>query len=88
MIFSTNNIQTDIIKDILLEEREVALSVVRLDKLHPVISGNKLFKLHYFLKDTLPQSTAEIVTFGGAFPIILWQPHLHVNNYNCHVQVL
>ena len=67
MIFSTNNIQTDIIKDILLEEREVALSVVRLDKLHPVISGNKLFKLHYFLKDTLPQSTAEIVTFGGAF---------------------
>ena len=67
MIFSTSNISTQFIKDSLLDEKQVTLSVLRLDMVHPVISGNKLFKLDYFLKDLPQHSSAEIVTFGGAF---------------------
>jgi 1-aminocyclopropane-1-carboxylate deaminase len=49
----------------LLIEKEVRLSVLRLDTIHPAISGNKLFKLFYYLKDVSSDST--IITFGGNY---------------------
>ncbi len=32
---------------------QVNLSVLRLDKIHPVISGNKWFKFKYYLQDAM-----------------------------------
>ncbi|MEO5890459.1 MAG: pyridoxal-phosphate dependent enzyme [Ferruginibacter sp.] len=40
--------------------------MLRLDEIHPVISGNKLFKLYYFMQKALQEKNG-IVTFGGAY---------------------
>ncbi len=37
-----------------------------MDKIHPIVSGNKIFKLKYFLEEALA-GRKEIVTFGGAY---------------------
>ncbi len=41
--------------------------MLRLDEIHPVISGNKLFKLIYFLEEAKKSKHQKIVTFGGAY---------------------
>lgn len=46
---------------------EITLSVARLDKIHPEVSGNKLFKLYYFVEECLQTSHKTILTFGGAY---------------------
>jgi 1-aminocyclopropane-1-carboxylate deaminase len=47
------------------------VSVLRLDKIHPVISGNKWFKLRYYLEDAKAKGKKSILTFGGA-----WSNHI------------
>jgi 1-aminocyclopropane-1-carboxylate deaminase/D-cysteine desulfhydrase-like pyridoxal-dependent ACC family enzyme len=49
----------------------VKISVLRLDKIHPVISGNKWFKLKYHLEHFKNNSYKGILTFGGA-----WSNHI------------
>jgi 1-aminocyclopropane-1-carboxylate deaminase/D-cysteine desulfhydrase-like pyridoxal-dependent ACC family enzyme len=56
---------TEIYDDVLLREK-ITLSLLRLDEIHPVISGNKIFKLHYFLQQAI-SSKKKLITFGGAF---------------------
>lgn len=51
----------------LYQQKNVALNVLRLDEIHPVISGNKWFKLKAYVKDALVQNKKNIITFGGAF---------------------
>lgn len=46
-------------------EKEVDL--LRLDLLHPVISGNKWFKLKYNIEDALNKNYSTVLTFGGAY---------------------
>lgn len=41
--------------------------MLRLDELHPVVSGNKLFKLQYFLQEAKNSKHKTIITFGGAY---------------------
>jgi len=48
-------------------EKHIRVSVLRLDKIHPVISGNKWFKLKYYLEDAANQNKDHIVTFGGPY---------------------
>jgi 1-aminocyclopropane-1-carboxylate deaminase len=48
----------------MLQQKVVQLKVLRLDTIHPVISGNKIFKLHYFLDR---ENKKPIITFGGAY---------------------
>ncbi len=55
--------------------RKIQLQVLRLDRVHPVISGNKIFKLHYFLEN-LRNNT--VITFGGAY-----SNHLVAAAYAC-----
>ena len=55
----------------LLQKLVVAMDVLRLDRIHPVISGNKWFKLKYHLQEALQQNKKGILTFGGA-----WSNHL------------
>lgn len=45
----------------------IHLSVLRLDLIHPVISGNKWFKLKYNLAAAEEQGFDRILTFGGAY---------------------
>jgi 1-aminocyclopropane-1-carboxylate deaminase len=46
---------------------KVACEVLRLDQLHPIVSGNKWFKLKYQLKQAIEQNHHTVATFGGAF---------------------
>ena len=50
-----------------LEKNSVQLEVLRLDKLHDVVSGNKWFKLKYYLEEAKQKGYNTIATFGGAF---------------------
>jgi 1-aminocyclopropane-1-carboxylate deaminase len=50
-----------------LSQKDIALDVLRLDKLHPVVSGNKYFKLKYYLQEAREQQKSTLVTFGGAY---------------------
>ena len=42
-------------------------SILRLDKLHPIVSGNKWFKLRYYIEDALAQNASSIASFGGPY---------------------
>jgi 1-aminocyclopropane-1-carboxylate deaminase len=55
------------LKDKLFEKNGLQVSMLRLDVIHPVISGNKLFKLIYFLKEANEFVHKTIITFGGAY---------------------
>jgi len=50
-----------------IKEKNIRVSVLRLDKIHPVISGNKWFKLKYYLEDARAQKKDHLLTFGGAY---------------------
>ena len=50
-----------------LHQHNVTLTVLRLDKIHSLISGNKWFKLKYSLQDALAKNYTQIVTVGGAY---------------------
>ena len=69
MQLAFDNISTDPVK--IWVGKDVEISVLRLDKIHPVISGNKWFKLQYYLKEATQQGKKKIVTFGGA-----WSNHI------------
>ncbi len=62
-----NKIFVQTLKDDLWINKSIVVDVLRIDELHPVISGNKWFKLKYYLKDTLDKGFGTIVTFGGAY---------------------
>jgi 1-aminocyclopropane-1-carboxylate deaminase/D-cysteine desulfhydrase-like pyridoxal-dependent ACC family enzyme len=78
MLFNTSIIPIDTISNSSLQQKNVSLSVLRLDKIHPIISGNKLFKLHYFLDEAIKLSLPGIITFGGAH-----SNHLVATAYAC-----
>lgn len=78
MLFDISNAGIESLKDDLFDEKQVTVSILRLDKIHPVVSGNKLFKLHYFLQEALQSSHKTILTFGGP-----WSNHLAATAYAC-----
>ena len=45
----------------------ISVDILRLDLIHPVISGNKWFKLKYYLTDAKETNKSTLVSFGGAF---------------------
>ncbi|HET8574452.1 MAG TPA: pyridoxal-phosphate dependent enzyme [Edaphocola sp.] len=54
-----------------LSERDVRLDVLRLDLIHPVVSGNKWFKLKENIRLAQAQNKSVLLTFGGQ-----WSNHL------------
>lgn len=42
-------------------------SILRLDKLHPIVSGNKWFKLRFYIEEAIRQSCSTIASFGGPY---------------------
>ncbi|HIO92342.1 MAG TPA: pyridoxal-phosphate dependent enzyme [Leucothrix mucor] len=49
------------------EQAGISLSVVRADKIHPLASGNKLYKLQPNIDYMQQQSYPQALSFGGAF---------------------
>ena len=60
------------IRDPVLERAGVHLSVLRLDRIHAQISGNKWFKLIRNLDSAQAQDHDTLLSFGGP-----WSNHLH-----------
>lgn len=75
-----SNITIDNIQLPELENKNILLDVLRLDKIHPVISGNKWFKLKYHLENFHRGNFKGIVTFGGA-----WSNHIIATAYVCQL---
>lgn len=58
----------------------IEVSVLRLDLIHPQISGNKWFKLKYNLEEAKKKGLDTILTFGGAF-----SNHIHATAAACRL---
>ncbi|MBK9486565.1 MAG: 1-aminocyclopropane-1-carboxylate deaminase/D-cysteine desulfhydrase [Chitinophagaceae bacterium] len=86
MLFDTSKANIEELHDELFAEKQVSVSVLRLDKIHPLVSGNKLFKLHYFLEESINSSHPAgsggktVLTFGGAY-----SNHFSATAYACKV---
>ena len=74
-------ITTDNIHDPFLQDKNIRLAVLRLDKIHPVISGNKWFKLKYHLDNFNAGNYKGLITFGGA-----WSNHIVATAAACYLQ--
>jgi len=72
-------ITTDKIQDSFLQERIIQFDVLRLDKIHSVISGNKWFKLKYHLDNFNAGNYNGIISFGGA-----WSNHIVATACACY----
>jgi 1-aminocyclopropane-1-carboxylate deaminase/D-cysteine desulfhydrase-like pyridoxal-dependent ACC family enzyme len=77
------NITTNYLQDNLFLNKGITLSVLRLDQVHTVISGNKIFKLNYLLEDAIKSGYDRILTFGGAY-----SNHLVASAYACKLKGL
>lgn len=61
----------------------ITVSALRLDLIHPEVSGNKWFKLKYYLAHAIAAGKKSIVSFGGAY-----SNHLVALAYACKVNGL
>jgi 1-aminocyclopropane-1-carboxylate deaminase len=52
-------------------KKKIEVDVLRLDKINALVSGNKWFKLRYYIEDAKAQQKKGILTFGGA-----WSNHI------------
>ena len=66
---SFDRITTDRIHS--FNKHDIGIEVLRLDKIDPVISGNKWFKLRYYIHQAKVNNKKGILTFGGA-----WSNHI------------
>ena len=78
-----DNIVTQKIDAGWLAAKNIDLDVLRLDLIHPVISGNKWFKLQYYLQEAVLLAKPAIATFGGAY-----SNHLLATAFACKVHGL
>lgn len=74
---SLNDITVDDISAFFKSKAEVY--VLRLDKISPVISGNKWFKLRYYIDEAKAMHKKGILTFGGA-----WSNHIIATAAACY----
>lgn len=78
-----NAISVDQISGTFLKEKNIEIDVLRLDKIHPEISGNKWFKLSLHIKQAVKENKNTIVTFGGA-----WSNHILATAAACRLYKL
>ncbi|MEJ7684460.1 MAG: hypothetical protein WKG06_42760 [Segetibacter sp.] len=82
-IFNFNLVNTETINAKWLVDKKVALDILRLDKIHPVVSGNKWFKLKYYLQHATSLHKTTVATFGGA-----WSNHIAAVAFACKESAL
>lgn len=63
--FSAPEVQT--VHDPVLDNCGISLRIVRLDQLHPLLSGNKWFKLRRNLDAAKTAGASTLLSFGGAY---------------------
>lgn len=80
---NTENITIDKVSIPLLTEKKVNIDLLRLDKIHPLVSGNKWFKLRYYIEEANQQNKKTILTFGGA-----WSNHILATAAVCKINQL
>lgn len=78
MLFDISKADIQELHDDLFLQKQVRVSVLRLDKIHPTVSGNKIFKLTYFLQEARQSDHRTILTFGGAY-----SNHLAATSFAC-----
>lgn len=61
------NIPTQHLRNPLHKRKGISVDVLRLDLMHPFISGNKWFKLKYHITAALREGKTGLLSFGGAF---------------------
>lgn len=61
----TDNIPLQPLKTVWLSSTQTEAVMLRLDLLHPQVSGNKWFKLKYNIEAAIQQNKDTILTFGG-----------------------
>ncbi|MES2477998.1 MAG: pyridoxal-phosphate dependent enzyme [Bacteroidota bacterium] len=49
------------------KDSTIQVQMLRLDAIHPIISGNKWYKLKYNIEEAFRQEAKGILTFGGAY---------------------
>lgn len=64
------------ISEPLFDDAGIDITMVRLDQIHEIISGNKLFKLWHYLQEASPNPNSRLVTYGGP-----WSNHLVATAY-------
>jgi 1-aminocyclopropane-1-carboxylate deaminase/D-cysteine desulfhydrase-like pyridoxal-dependent ACC family enzyme len=67
-----------VLQDSAYDHAGVRVAMLRLDEIHPVISGNKLYKLYYFLQRAKKDPHKKIITFGGPY-----SSHLAATAFAC-----
>ena len=65
------------------EGQQVRTDLLRLDRIHPLISGNKWFKLEPYLQQATSDGKKRIITYGGA-----WSNHLLATAAACNLRKL
>ena len=63
-----------------LQYKNITITVKRLDRVHPQISGNKFFKLKYNLLAAQHMGMTRLLTFGGAY-----SNHIAATAYAAHL---
>lgn len=55
------------IKEDVFSNRNLSVTLLRLDQIHPIVSGNKWFKLNEYIAKYQQSNYKGIITFGGAY---------------------
>ena len=61
-------------------EAKIKVFLLRLDKIHHDISGNKWFKLKFYIDDVIAKRKSTVLTFGGA-----WSNHISALAETCRL---
>ena len=77
------DIKFDPVKHELLDKLSIEWLVARLDLIHPIVSGNKLYKLYFYVQDAIIDNKVILVTKGGAY-----SNHLAASAYYAQVNGL
>ncbi len=61
------DIKFDSVKHETLDMLGIEWLIARLDLIHPIVSGNKLYKLYFYVQDAITNNKTILVTKGGAY---------------------
>lgn len=61
------DIKYDNVKHEILDKLGIEWLIARLDLIHPIVSGNKLYKLYFYVQDAINANKNILVTKGGAY---------------------
>jgi D-cysteine desulfhydrase len=84
----TKNIKVNRVGNILIKDNDYSLDIARFDLLHPVISGNKFFKLKYNIEEAIRQHKKGVLTMGGAYSNYLIATACYAKKYGLNSKAI